>query len=444
MSKKIITSVLALAFSLVLVAAISTTALIPKTSAVEAPSGIRVVGLVKKPLNFTYTELLTFPLVSEVATLECVDHSWKITLNWTGVPLFHLLALAQVEKDAYDVVFRASDGYSSSITVGEALRPTTILALKANGTVLSEISGREGGFRVVIPGKWGYKWVSDVEEIKVVDYDYKGYWEEAGLSDEADMPGFVQPPITPPLQVLETSSGQKKAEVQIFTNVSTTFSSIDYFQKKIILNITVQPGASGFADFIMPEDSLWGPYSILLDGETVDFAEAEAANVILLYLTFPEGSHSVEIAYSGSSGIAPWVLVEFNETAYVEEPVVFDASKSVDDGRIVTCFWDFGDGTSESNIVVSHSYVREGTYKVLLRLTDNEGLSNSTELTVTIQNKLEPAGNVSQNNNSEKTLESLAIVGVVFAAITIALTVTLIIFSQKRKTHQVNSQAKNG
>lgn len=356
-----------------------------------------------------------------------------------GGASFHLLALAQVEKDAYDVVFRASDGYSSSITVGEALRPTTILALKANGTVLSEISGREGGFRVVIPGKWGYKWVSDVEEIKVVDYDYKGYWEEAGLSDEADMPGFVQPSITPPLQVFEMSSVQKKSGVRMFTNVSVAFSRIDYFQKKIFLNITIQSSATGFADFIIPRDSLWGPYSILLDGETADFAEVDVTNVTLLYLTFPEDSHSVEIAYSGSSGIAPWVFVEFNETAYVDEPVVFDASKSVDDGRIVTYFWDFGDGTSEINFVVSHSYVREGTYKVLLRLTDNEGLSNSTELAVTIQNKLEPIGNVSQNNNSEKTLESLAIVGVVFVVVTVALTATLIVFFQKRKNQQVYS-----
>lgn len=83
-----ITSVFALLFSMILMTAIFTTALTPKSNAVEAPSGIRVVGLVKNPLNFTYAELLTFPLVSEVATLECVDHSWKITLNWTGVPLF--------------------------------------------------------------------------------------------------------------------------------------------------------------------------------------------------------------------------------------------------------------------------------------------------------------------------------------------------------------------
>ena len=435
MFNKTATNVFALSLSLIVMTAIVTTALIHKSKAIEASSGITVVGLVKKPSNFTYAELLTFPLVSEVATLECVDHSWKVTLNWTGVPLFHLLTLAQVEEDAYDVIFRASDGYSSSITVEEALKPTTILALKANGTVLSEISGREGGFRVVIPGKWGYKWVSDVEEIEVVDYDYKGYWEEAGLSDEADMPGFVQPQITPSLLVPEALSGQKKPGVQIFTNVSTVLSSINYFQKKIILNSTVQSSASGFADFIVMKDSLWGPFSVLLDGETADFAKSEAANVTLLYLPFPEGSHSVEIRYSGSSGIAPWASVEFNATAYVDEPVVFDARKSVDDGRIVTYFWDFGDGTSDVNPVVSHSYIKEGTYKVLLRLTDNEDLTNSTELIVNIMNKPAPSGNVQQDNNSEKTLEPLAVVGVASAVIAVTLTATLIILSRKRKIH---------
>ena len=432
--------VFALALSLILITTIFAAAIVPETKAAEAPNGIRVVGLVKKTLNFTYAELLTFPMVSEVANMECVDRSWKVTLNWTGVPLFHLLALAQIEKDAYDVAFRASDGFSSSITVAEALRPTTILALKANGTVLSEVSGREGGFRIVVPGKWGYKWVRDVEEIKVVDYDYKGFYEDAGFSDEADMPESVQPSIMPPLLVPETSSGQKESGVQIFTNVSTVFSSIDYFQKKITFNITVQLGASGFADFIVPKDSLWGPFSIFLDGTAADFVEAEAANVTLLYWAFPEGSHSLEIAYAGSRGIAPWISVEFNETAYVDESVVFDASKSVDDGRIVTYFWDFGDGTSDVNSVVTHSYIEEGTFKVVLTLTDNEGLSNSTEYTVTVQNRLGPAGNVSQNgNNSDKTFESLAIVGVASAAIAIALTVTLIVFFRKRKTQQANS-----
>jgi hypothetical protein len=436
MFDKITTNIFALGFSLILMTTIFTTPIIPKSNAVEAPNGIRVVGQVKKPLNFTYAELLTFPLVSEVATLECVDYSWEITFNWTGVPLFHLLALAQVKQDAYDVVFRASDGFSSSIRVEEALRTTTILALKGNGTVLSEMHSIEGGFRIVIPGKWGYKWVRDIEEIEIVNYDYKGRYESAGFSDEADVPGSVQPLITPPLQVFEMSFGEKKVEMQAFTNVSVTLSSIDYFQRKLDFSIIAPSGVTGFADFIMPQNPLQGMHAVFLDGEIVDSAGAEAANLTLLYLAFPEDHHSVEIVYSGSVGIAPRVSVEFNQTAYVGEPVVFDASKSVDDEEIVTCYWDFGDGMSENNLVVSHSYVKEGTYKVLLRLTDNEGLSNSTELTVTIQNKLEPPESASQNDNSEKTMESLAIVGVVFAAVTIALTVTLVILFQKRKIIQ--------
>jgi hypothetical protein len=430
MFNKIAASVFAFVFSLILVITIFTTVFTPKSNAVETPRGIRVVGLVKKPLNFTYAELLTFPLVSEVATLECVDHSWKVTFNWTGVPLFHLLALAQVEKDAYDVAFHASDGFSSSITVAEALRPTTMLALKANGTVLSEISGKEGGFRIVVPGKWGYKWVRDVEEIKVVDYDYKGYYEEVGFSDEADMPGFVQPPITPPLQVFEMSFGQKKVGIQAFTNVSIAFSSVDYVQKKMGFNVAVPSGAVGFADLLVPKDPLWRLNSVILDDETTYFAESEAANFTLLYLTFQEGSYSMEIVYSGSLGIAPRIFVEFNQTAYVGESIVFDATKSVDDGKIVTCYWDFGDGTSESSLVTSHSYAKEGTYQVLLRLTDNEGLSNSTELTVTIQKKLEPTGE--EPDSSYKTLEPVVILEAVLVVVAGALIATLLILFLRR------------
>ena len=64
----------------------------------------------------------------------------------------------------------------------------------------------------------------------------------------------------------------------------------------------------------------------------------------------------------------------FNQTIYIGETVNFDASKSVDDGEIVSYKWDFGDGTHANGVMVSHSYFKEGAYQVILNVTDNDGL----------------------------------------------------------------------
>ena len=56
----------------------------------------------------------------------------------------------------------------------------------------------------------------------------------------------------------------------------------------------------------------------------------------------------------------------------------FDASASSDvDGQIVSYAWDFGDGTSGTGVLPSHTYVAAGTYPVTLSVIDNGSLKGS-------------------------------------------------------------------
>ena len=385
--------------------------------AAETTNEIRISGLVNRPLNFTYTDLLTLPMVSEVATLECVFGHPKVTFNWTGVPLFHLLTLAQVKPEAREVVFRAPDKFSSSITIEEALKPTVILALKANGTLLSEVSriaGIEGGFRIAVPCKLGYKWVTNVKEIEVVDYDYKGTYESQGFSDEADIPECVPPSITPALQAFNLSFGIRNFKVELFTNVSITAFNFNYLQKEVDLNVSVPSGTTGFANLILQHAFLKGPYSVLLDETTTDAIEANVTNLSFLYLAFPKGSHSVKIVGMEFFGRTPEIRVEFNHTAYVGEIVTFDASKSIDDGQIVSYEWDFGDGTNGSGAIVYHSYSKDGIYQFTINVTDNDGLSNFEILIVTA--KRPPSIHVTLIAFMAATLSSLFLLFIIILA----------------------------
>lgn len=359
------------------------------TSALQTSGVLSIHGSVNSPLSLTYAELLSFPMVSEVARLVCVLGSPDVTYNWTGIPLFYLLTLAQIKPEAYKVVTRGSDGFSSDLLVEDAMKATTILALGTNGTNLPDLPNSPTGlYRLVVPGKWGYKWVSDIDEIEVVTTDYKGTYESMGIpswTDEADRPNpGPLPTQTPPVQTFNLSFGNRTFQIGAFTNASITALAFDYFQKAIEVNMTVPKGASGFADFILQQDFLRGPYSVTLDEKTIGAIEADTNKSSYLYIPLDVGSHTTSIVGTEFFGHIPQIIVYYNKTTYVAQNMTFDASKSVDYGIIVSYDWSFGDGANGTGSVVSHSYDKEGTYQVKLNVTNNDGISNSETLTITV------------------------------------------------------------
>jgi len=65
----------------------------------------------------------------------------------------------------------------------------------------------------------------------------------------------------------------------------------------------------------------------------------------------------------------------------------FSAAGSVDpNGGIVSFAWNFGDGSSASGDTVSHVFTQDGVYLVTVTATDNDGLTNSATLSVTVDN----------------------------------------------------------
>jgi len=74
------------------------------------------------------------------------------------------------------------------------------------------------------------------------------------------------------------------------------------------------------------------------------------------------------------------------ENPVVGEEITFDASSSYDpDGEIESYDWDFGDGNSAQEEVVTHAYVEAGEYAVTLTVTDNDGLTDSNELSLEVK-----------------------------------------------------------
>jgi len=152
---------------------------------------LTVTGLVEQPLNLSLTELTAMPQTTVNAALVCVDFPSNVVAkgNWAGVSLWLLLETAGVSSKALKVAFYASDGYSTDLPIETARREDVILAYEKDGVPLNET------LRLVVPDKWGYKWISQVVVIELVDYDFLGVWESRGYSDNADVTeGSPNPP----------------------------------------------------------------------------------------------------------------------------------------------------------------------------------------------------------------------------------------------------------
>ncbi len=148
---------------------------------------LSVHGMVERPLNLSYENLTAMPRSEVTAILKCPEGP-SGTAVWAGVRLSYVLDMAGLEENATELVFYGADGYSSSLTVGDALGEDVLLCWEMNGETLPRDQGHP--LKLVAPGKAGYKWVKWLTGIEAVDYDYKGYWESQGWDDDADLATF--------------------------------------------------------------------------------------------------------------------------------------------------------------------------------------------------------------------------------------------------------------
>lgn len=148
---------------------------------------LEIKGLVERPYRIAYDELRRLPSVEQYATLMCISNEVGGDLisngHWKGVRLKDLLNRAGIKPGAVEVILRAADGYSDSFPLKKGLEDGVHVVYEMNGKPLAKQHGAPA--RVVVPGIYGMKNVKWVTWIELADYDYKGYWEIRGWSDEA-------------------------------------------------------------------------------------------------------------------------------------------------------------------------------------------------------------------------------------------------------------------
>lgn len=179
-NKKLVLISIATIGILVLAGLLVTTGLHAHDAGVVGPGiQVSITGSVDHDFNLTVNDSGNLAIVSVTSELICVGGTSFGTHNWTGVRLNDLLDEAGVKASAQKVGFHATDGYTTDLTLQEAARQDVIIAFEKDGVPLKEKT------RLVVPGMWGYKWISGIDEITLYDYDFKGLYETKGYSDDA-------------------------------------------------------------------------------------------------------------------------------------------------------------------------------------------------------------------------------------------------------------------
>ncbi len=182
---------------------------------------LRIGGLVKQPLEFSYADIRKLPSVTRTLTLECISNPPDGTAignaEWVGVKLKPLLDRAGVRIVAAYAALRGADGYYTGVPVEEVMREENFLPYLMNGEPLPPDHGFP--LRIFIPGKYGMKQPKWLTEIEFMDHPFTGYWEARGWSNSAWRKinsGFFYPSPSRGLFSLLSGAAQVKAPVDVF------------------------------------------------------------------------------------------------------------------------------------------------------------------------------------------------------------------------------------
>jgi len=82
---------------------------------------------------------------------------------------------------------------------------------------------------------------------------------------------------------------------------------------------------------------------------------------------------TLTVSNGGAGDQPPVPALKMPSSAAPGEKVSLDGSDSTDNGKIVTWYWEFGDGTNSTGKKVTHAWATNGPYDVTLWVTDNSG-----------------------------------------------------------------------
>jgi len=156
----------------------------------------KVDGEVESPVRWTWEEFQQLPRTSVRMDIHCVTKWSKFDTEWEGVSVRTLVdqGLIRLKPGARYVLQVAEYGFTANLPLDVVMSENFLLATHFNGEPITPEHGYPlRGVVGAIPGRsdlktpyfWkGAKWLRGLQ---FLSEDRKGFWEQAGYHNEADV-----------------------------------------------------------------------------------------------------------------------------------------------------------------------------------------------------------------------------------------------------------------
>ena len=174
------------------------------------PWTVKVDGLVKKPGDYAFDDLVKpFKVEDRIYRLRCVE-AWSMVIPWQGIPLKDMIARFEPLPSARFVQFTTildpdqMPGqrrpilpwpYVEGLRMDEATNPLTLMVTGLYGKPLPNQNGAP--IRLVVPWKYGFKGIKAIVRMSFVERQPMNTWQIAN-PDEYGFYANVNPTVDHP------------------------------------------------------------------------------------------------------------------------------------------------------------------------------------------------------------------------------------------------------
>jgi DMSO/TMAO reductase YedYZ molybdopterin-dependent catalytic subunit len=144
----------------------------------------RVWGEVDAPFTFGWAEFKQMPRKSLRTDIHCVTRWSRLDIDFSGVPIQHILERASLRSSARYVLAHCEQGYTANLPLDVLDDGDVLLADEGDGAPLAPEHGHP--LRLVVPKRYFWKSAKWIRGLQFLPEDRLGFWERYGYHNDAD------------------------------------------------------------------------------------------------------------------------------------------------------------------------------------------------------------------------------------------------------------------
>jgi DMSO/TMAO reductase YedYZ molybdopterin-dependent catalytic subunit len=145
---------------------------------------LRVGGLVRQPMTWSWRQLLDLPARDWVVDISCVTKWTKLDMRWRGVSVDTLMERVEIDPSAAFVIASSYGDYTTNLALGDVVNGQAFVAYEYDGRPLAPEHG--GPVRLVVPGRYFWKSAKWLQSLWLQERDEPGFWESLGYHNRGD------------------------------------------------------------------------------------------------------------------------------------------------------------------------------------------------------------------------------------------------------------------